>query len=134
MSARALASRLKHEQSAGLRNAGAFARRNQLADHVHLPLRAGGEPLDHATRGFMESGFHHDFSRVRLIHARVEAERFGYRHGMPPYQPGYRTARGDPDEAKIRADVTGSSHYNPQDRTRIARRYVGEQETSGWEP
>jgi hypothetical protein len=35
---------------------------------VHEVLRAPGQPLDPATRGFMESRFGHDFSRVR-VHA-----------------------------------------------------------------
>ena len=66
------------------------------------------------------------------IHARVEGEGFGYRHGMPETRPGYRTAEGKADIEAIRRDVTGSGHYNPTGRTRIARRYVGETETTGW--
>lgn len=33
---------------------------------VQAVLRSPGTPLDEETRGFMESRFHHDFSRVRL--------------------------------------------------------------------
>jgi hypothetical protein len=33
---------------------------------VHVVLRSPGRPLDPATRGFMESRFGHDFSRVRV--------------------------------------------------------------------
>lgn len=33
---------------------------------VHEALRSPGQPLDSATRGFMESRFGHDFSRVRV--------------------------------------------------------------------
>lgn len=67
------------------------------------------------------------------IHARVEEEGFRYRHGMPPDEKDYRTPQGKPNEAAIRKDIRGSSHYNPQDKERIDRRYVGEQETTGWD-
>jgi len=64
--------------------------------------------------------------------ARVGEEGFRWRHGMPPDDPSYRTAAGKPDVAAIRADVTGSPHYNPTGRQRIGRRYVGETDTIGW--
>jgi hypothetical protein len=68
--------------------------------------------------------------------ARVAEEGFRERHGMEPDDPSYRTAKGKPDVAAIRKDVTGSPHYNPKlkKRKRIGRRYVGEKETTGWEP
>jgi Domain of unknown function (DUF4157) len=65
--------------------------------------------------------------------ARVEEEGFRYRHGMEPDEPSYRTAKGKPDRAAIFADVTGSPHYNPTNRKRVGRRYVGEVETTGWD-
>lgn len=68
------------------------------------------------------------------IHARVEAEGFAFRHGMPEAEPGYRTPEGKADVDAIRRDVRGSDHYNPTARTRIGRRYVAETETTGWEP
>jgi|ERR1017187_1537490 hypothetical protein len=40
---------------------------------VHEVLRGGGQPLDPATRAFMEPRFGHDFSRVR-VHADAEAQ------------------------------------------------------------
>src|SRR5215471_10583805 len=33
---------------------------------VHQVLRSSGEPMDGATRGFFESRFDHDFSKVRV--------------------------------------------------------------------
>jgi hypothetical protein len=67
--------------------------------------------------------------------ARVAEEGFRERHGMEPDDPSYRTAGGKADIAAIRKDVTGSPHYNPKlkKRKRVGRRYVGEQETTGWE-
>ena len=71
------------------------------------------------------------------IHARVEAEKFGIRHGLPEAEPGYRKPDGKIDEPKIRAEVTGSSHYNPNPAVRHrvpgGRRYVGEVQIPGWE-
>jgi hypothetical protein len=66
-------------------------------------------------------------------HARVEQDGFRYRHGMEPVKPSYRTAKGKADPAAILSDVTGSPHYNPTNRERVKRRYVGEVETKGWE-
>lgn len=84
--------------------------------------------LDHAVSGVV------DYLEGE-IHARVETEKFGIRHGLPEFQPGYRKPDGTIDEAKIRAEITGSSHYNPDPaiRTRIGRRYVGEVEVPGWD-
>lgn len=85
--------------------------------------------LDHVTSG-VEGG-------EGEIHARVEAEKFGIRHGLPEFQPGYRKPDGTIDEPKIRAEITGSSHYSPDPavRHRVAegRRYVGEVEVPGWD-
>jgi hypothetical protein len=71
------------------------------------------------------------------IHARVEAEKFGIRHGLPEAEPGYRKPDGTIDEAKIRAEIGGSSHYSPDPAVRHrvpgGRRYVGEVEVPGWE-
>jgi hypothetical protein len=67
------------------------------------------------------------------VHARVEGEGFAFRHGMPETEPGYRTADNKPDVDAIRRDMKGSDHYNPTDRKRIGRRYVGETETKGWD-
>jgi hypothetical protein len=41
---------------------------------VHEVLRSPGEPLDRATRGFMESRFGHDFGRVRVHTGALAAE------------------------------------------------------------
>ncbi|HTQ15216.1 MAG TPA: DUF4157 domain-containing protein [Rhizomicrobium sp.] len=67
------------------------------------------------------------------IHARVEEEGFRYRHGEAPDEPDFRTKAGTANEPAIRTAVTGSPHYNPQNRRRVGRRYVGEQETTGWD-
>jgi hypothetical protein len=39
---------------------------NEVPPIVHEVLRSTGQPLDAATRAFMESRFNHDFSRVRV--------------------------------------------------------------------
>ena len=71
------------------------------------------------------------------IHARIEAEKFGIRHGLPEAEPGYRKPDGTIDEAKIRGQIAVSPHYNPnpavRKRVQGGRRYVGEVETFGWE-
>src|SRR5262245_12908718 len=41
---------------------------------VHHVLQSPGQPLDPATRGFMESRFSHDFSRVRVHSDRQAAQ------------------------------------------------------------
>jgi len=66
------------------------------------------------------------------IQVRVTTEEFRIRHGLPPSKPGYRRADGTVDEAFIRKEMEGSPHYNPTGRTRIARRYEGEEEIKGW--
>jgi Domain of unknown function (DUF4157) len=85
--------------------------------------------IDHALSG-VEGG-------EGEIHARIEAEKFGIRHGLPEAEPGYRKADGTIDEAKIRGEITVSPHYRPDPavRQRVpgGRRYVGEVETVGWE-
>lgn len=71
------------------------------------------------------------------IHARVEAEKFGIRHGLPEAEKGYRKPDGTIDESAIRAEITGSPHYNPAPEVRHrvpeGRRYVGEVEVPGWD-
>jgi hypothetical protein len=85
--------------------------------------------LDHATSG-IEGG-------EGEVHARVEAEKFGIRHGLPEVEKGYRKPDGTIDEAKIRGEIVGSPHYSPDPavRQRVpgGRRYVGEVEVPGWE-
>ena len=68
------------------------------------------------------------------ISARVNAEEFRIRHGMGPSRESYRRADGTVDEAAIRREIRGSSHYNPTGRSRIGRRYVGEHVVGGWRP
>ena len=43
---------------------------NEVSETVHEVLQAPGQPLDTATRAFMEPRFGYDFSRVR-VHADV---------------------------------------------------------------
>jgi hypothetical protein len=45
---------------------------NEVPQSVHQVLRSSGEPLDTATRAYMEPHFGHDFSRVR-VHADASA-------------------------------------------------------------
>jgi hypothetical protein len=45
---------------------------SEVSGIVHDVLRSPGDPLDASTRDFMESRFHHDFSRVR-VHADAAA-------------------------------------------------------------
>jgi hypothetical protein len=61
------------------------------------------------------------------IQVRIETERFLIRRGWPPAKPSYRNPDGTINEAAIRADIMGSPHYNPTGRTRIGRRYTGDQ-------
>jgi hypothetical protein len=71
------------------------------------------------------------------IHARIEAEKFGIRHGLPEAEPGYRKPDGTINEPKIRAEIVGSPHYSPDPtvRSRVpgGRRYIGEVEVPGWD-
>ena len=48
------------------------ARTGRVPDIVHEVLRSSGQPLDPATRAFMEPRFGHDFSRVR-VHCDAQA-------------------------------------------------------------
>lgn len=48
------------------RHASGQAETEEAPPVVHEVLRSPGQPLDAETRGFMESRFHQDFSRVRL--------------------------------------------------------------------
>lgn len=66
------------------------------------------------------------------IQARVTAEQFHIKQGWRESGPGYRTADGQVNEAKIRQEITGSSHYNPQTRKRIKRRWEGDRKVEGW--
>lgn len=71
------------------------------------------------------------------IHARIEGEKFGIRHGLPEHEKGYRKPDGTVDEAAIRTDIQGSTHYSPDPAVRHrvlgGRRYVGEVEVPGWD-
>jgi hypothetical protein len=66
------------------------------------------------------------------IRARISTERYHIMRGWPESVPGYRRPNGTVDEAFIRNEVMGSSHYNPQGRVRVGRRYVGERAVRGW--
>ncbi|HYE29049.1 MAG TPA: DUF4157 domain-containing protein [Allosphingosinicella sp.] len=60
------------------------------------------------------------------IQARIATEQMAIDRGFPPTRASYRTADGKVDEAAIRKEINASSHYNPQGRKRIGRRYVGD--------
>ncbi len=66
------------------------------------------------------------------IEVRIATEEFLIKHGWPPFDPTYRNGDGSVNKEAIRADIMGSSHYNPIDRRRIRRRYEGEKTTTGW--
>lgn len=65
------------------------------------------------------------------IQARIASEQLAIERGKPATGPGYRTAEGTVDEAKIRAAMAASPHYSPTGRERIGRRYVGETPIAG---
>lgn len=77
---------------------------SQVPDTVYEVLRSGGQPLDRTARGFFESRFHHDFSRVRIhadgkaaesadaVHAHAYASGSHVVFGQGQYAPG--SARG----------------------------------------
>jgi hypothetical protein len=67
------------------------------------------------------------------IQVRIQSEQFAIDHGLPPTGPNYRKPDGTVNEPVIRAAITGSSHYNPTNRTRIGRRYEGESVIGPWE-
>jgi flagellar motor protein MotB len=54
---------------------------------VHEVLRSPGQPLDAATRAFMEPRFGHDFSRVR-VHTDREASKLNYMLGARAFTAG----------------------------------------------
>src|SRR5437660_1603706 len=72
---------------------------------VHAALRSSGHPLDPATRAFMEAGFGHDFSRVRIhaddqaaasaraVHALAYTVGRGVVFGAGQYAPGTTAGR-----------------------------------------
>jgi hypothetical protein len=61
------------------------------------------------------------------IAVRIQTEKFLIREGWPPYEPSYRNPDGTVNEQAIRDDIMGSDHYNPQNRSFISRRWVGEE-------
>lgn len=67
---------------------------------VHETLRSGGQPLDAATRAFMEPRFGQDFSRVR-VHADLKAAESSRSINALAYTVG-------------RDVVFGAGHYAPQ--------------------
>ena len=60
------------------------------------------------------------------VQARVFTEKIAIKLGYPETSPNYRNADGTVNEAFITRQINGSSHYNPTDKTRVGRRYVGE--------
>ena len=68
------------------------------------------------------------------IDVRVEEDQFRIANDMPPSQKDYRTKDGKTDRSAIDKSIRNSPHYNPTNRKRIGRRYVGDKSTSGWCP
>src|SRR4249920_2913060 len=60
--------RLLHGMPIVQRQSGAVTVNQDVPPDVHQALNSSGQPLDAATRAFMEPRFGHDFSKVR-IHA-----------------------------------------------------------------
>jgi hypothetical protein len=63
----------KHERIQLMRVGGGGSGQAEAPPAVHKALRSPGQPLDAATRAFMEPRFGHDFSRVR-VHTGAAAE------------------------------------------------------------
>ncbi len=55
-----------HEKKPALQRSDTWSVSNLVPSIVHEALRSPGQPLDVATRAFMESRFRHDFSRMRV--------------------------------------------------------------------
>jgi hypothetical protein len=71
------------------------------------------------------------------VDARVKAEEYLIKRGLPAWKPGYRKPDGTVDVAAIHADVFQSSHYNPDPHERQrtgARRWVGDHPVPGMPP
>jgi hypothetical protein len=80
---------------------------------VHDVLRSSGRPLDTVTRTFMEGGFGHDFSRVR-VHTDGKAAESARAVGAAAYTIG-------------RDVVFGTEQYQPE--TRVGRRLLAHELT-----
>jgi hypothetical protein len=69
------------------------------------------------------------------VDARVSAEEYRIKRGLPPTKPGYRKPDGTVDVAFIHTEVFASPHYNPTTRHRVGqRRWVGDHRVPGMPP
>lgn len=85
----------KGAAGAGRAAAHDFNEEVEVPSVVHEVLRSPGQPLDAATRAFMESGFGHDFARVR-VHTDDQASSSARAVGALAYAVGPHIAvRGD---------------------------------------
>jgi hypothetical protein len=80
----------------------------------------------HASRPADQSGPEQE------IEVRIATEEFLIKRGWPPFEPEYRNKDGTINKEAIRKDIMGSSHYNPQDRRWLRRKWVGEKKITGW--
>jgi hypothetical protein len=87
------------------RKASGLARHSEVPAIVHEVLRSPGQPLNAATRAFMEPRFGHDFSSVR-VHADAKAAESARAVGALAYTVGrnviFDSRRCPPDDAKSR--------------------------------
>jgi hypothetical protein len=69
------------------------------------------------------------------VDARVSAEQYRIKRGLPPTKAGYRKPDGTVDVAFIHTEVFASPHYNPTTRHRVGqRRWVGDHRVPGMPP
>lgn len=118
---------------------------------VHEVLRSSGEPLDAATRGFMQPRFRHDFTRVR-VHtderaaqsaAMVNAEAYTVgRHivfGENRFSPATRAGRGllahelahTVQQREVRDEASQFPITSPNDATEAEAQHLAESAAAG---
>ncbi len=78
---------MKPVSGASQANRAAQATPSSVPPIVHEVLRSPGQPLDAATRAFMEPRFGHDFSRVR-VHSGEDAENSAWKMNARAYTVG----------------------------------------------
>jgi Domain of unknown function (DUF4157) len=131
----------KEEEVKGLRgNTDKDAKLIRISEH--LDDESAAATLVHESFHFMatpEMNPHpavtHEQGLQEEVDARVSAEEYQIKRGLPPTKPGYRKPDGTVDVAFIHAEVFASPHYNPTTRHRIGhRRWVGDHPVPGMPP
>jgi hypothetical protein len=94
-----------------------------IHESVHFLASPGMNPHPAATP---EQGLQEE------VDARVSAEEYLIKRGLPPTEPGYRKPDGTVDVAFIHAEIFSSPHYHPTTRRRVgSRRWVGDHPVPG---